>query len=552
MKLRTFLLILVNVIVLTAYSGNPNPHYSYENDNIFWFIQISDTHIGDEIVGGDQDTTFLNEVTSRGYSAFEPAFIVATGDLTDATNGGLIPMGQFDEEWQTYNEILINNGMNPQIYYDLPGNHDHYSEQDFHHYLTYSIQGPYQGSTQFSWNLEYPFGTYHFVAVCTPSNDGLPWPYDFAGLDYEELEFLVNDLEEYKNANLTFIFGHHPIYDWFYGSETFQDICDYYKVSVYAYGHIHRYECNFIGQTPTMHISVASLGKSTQDHILIYAIDNDAVSYALTNVKKNAETSEVYIEFPVVILTAPQPLEYCTNNIQRYPIPRSNTENPIRALVFDYDMSNIAYVKYKIDDGNYEEMSPVDDGLHIWEAYWDSTPYDYGEHTIYLRVRGTTTVEKEYTIELSETQCSDGIDNDNDNFVDLEDPGCQDLLDNDESEPGRFLNLSLYLNKNVFRAGDRFLLRMDIDNPQDNSFNCNAFVALEAFGNFYFYPSWKKSFDYINLNIEKKSSYSQVILDFYWPSNIGSASGLKFHALLIDPDTQTALSDLVTVQFSYY
>ena len=215
-------------------------------------------------------------------------------------------------------------------------------------------------------------------------------------------------------------------------------------------------------------------------------------------------------------------------------------------------MSNIAYVKYKIDDGNYEEMSPVDDDLHIWEAYWDSTPYDYGEHTIYLRVRGTTTVEKEYTIELSETQCSDGIDNDNDNFVDLDDPGCQDLLDNDESEPSRFLNLSLYLNKNVFRAGDRFFLRMDIDNSQNISFNCNAFVALEAFGNFYFYPSWKKSFDYINLNIDKNSSYSKVILDFYWPSNIGSASGLKFHALLIDPDTQTALSDLVTVQFSYY
>ncbi|MGM5484217.1 MAG: hypothetical protein ACQER9_04865, partial [Nanobdellota archaeon] len=33
------------------------------------------------------------------------------------------------------------------------------------------------------------------------------------------------------------------------------------------------------------------------------------------------------------------------------------------------------------------------------------------------------------------TECSDGIDNDNDNYIDLDDPGCDNLMDDDETNP---------------------------------------------------------------------------------------------------------------------
>ena len=65
-------------------------------------------------------------------TVIEPSFIVNTGDLVDATNGGPFtpPWHGLDvqqkNEWVGYQYLTRN--LSPDKYYDLPGNHDRYGD----------------------------------------------------------------------------------------------------------------------------------------------------------------------------------------------------------------------------------------------------------------------------------------------------------------------------------------------------------------------------------------------------------------------------------------
>ena len=114
-------------------AANPGgAHHVLDDSELVWFVVISDTHIGANLGGyGDKDTDRLAWATSEMVDTIQPEFIINAGDLTDATNGLFVPTGQKDGEWETYQEILDANGMTPDFYYDVPGNHDHYSEWPF-------------------------------------------------------------------------------------------------------------------------------------------------------------------------------------------------------------------------------------------------------------------------------------------------------------------------------------------------------------------------------------------------------------------------------------
>ena len=112
---------------------------------------------------------------TRPRQVITPQFIVNTGDLTDSTNGGIIPNGPYPEEWNAYRQILEDAGWTPSFYCDLPGNHDAYNDENFAYYRASSIQGRATGATQSSWVKIFPHGRYHFLGVCTPGNDGKPY-----------------------------------------------------------------------------------------------------------------------------------------------------------------------------------------------------------------------------------------------------------------------------------------------------------------------------------------------------------------------------------------
>jgi predicted MPP superfamily phosphohydrolase len=155
-----------------AYAGDPHSaYYSSINNRIFWFIQISDIHIG---ASGTQDQAYLTWIVNDAKTVIDPEFIVATGDLTDSTNGNILgfPNGPHQAEWNEYKAILAGK-VDAGNYYDIPGNHDAYSDQFFAYYLANSVQGQATGSTQASWRRDWtptssPLSTHNWPCIRMP------------------------------------------------------------------------------------------------------------------------------------------------------------------------------------------------------------------------------------------------------------------------------------------------------------------------------------------------------------------------------------------------
>lgn len=401
----TVFLVLLGVLVLSAANapaGDPQgAYYSSENDKIFWFIQVTDLHIG---ISGSQDSLNLLWLVTQGKQVVNPQFIVASGDLTDSTNGNWLgyPNGPYQAEWDEYRSILSQGDVDAGNYYDLPGNHDAYNDQYFAYYRANSIQGQATGSTQISWTRNLGFGTYHFLGVNTADNTGdafsLFWPYgDYAGLDNGELAFIQENLDLKSGADLTFVFGHHPVTatgdsqdTWlYYGAQNFVSLLDQYSASLYGYGHTHRYsEVLFQGDAYTgymtgggiVYLNVDSLGKSTNNQFSVIAVDCNGVS---------TKTQAIGL-WPLVLITTPVD-QYVGGvaNPYGYEVP-SAAENPLRALVFDAD--TISGVQYRIDgESVWHPMQRVTGNLYLWESTWDGAAISEGEHTIEVQAVGTST-----------------------------------------------------------------------------------------------------------------------------------------------------------------
>ncbi|MBN2055800.1 metallophosphoesterase [bacterium] len=534
-------MVLVFHLVPNARGGHPElARYSYDHDAILWFIQIADIHVGEDVYGGTQDTDNLDWMTSIAYNTIMPEFIIAAGDLCDGTNGALIPSVQHVEEWLTYREILANNQMDPTSYHDVPGNHDAYGDPGFHYFLTYGMSGAAFGTTQHSWTVEKPFGTYHFMMINTASSDGLPCPFDNSGLAPGELREIDAGLDHNRDANQHFIFGHHPKENLFTGRDAFFAMLNTYKVSLYGFGHTHVHSCETPLETPwTIHLNTASLGKSATDHYQLIAIDNDAVVVGSKDVGA----------FPVVLITAPVPYQGCTGEEFRYKVPLHNSDNPVRALVFDIDQESIESVKFTIDSSTFNTMERIGESS-VWEGFFDGFHYDYGVHSLTVRVRGSSTVSETVPIKLEQTECSDGIDNDGDGLIDSADGGCDDAFDDSERGYDETPTVHLRLNGTRFTAGDRFRLRFDVSNP-GGELAAVQYVLLEIDGAFWSYPAWTAGVDGIPLRIAAGQGWSEYILDFIWPEDTGTGERLRFWAALIEPGANELIGSFDMVEWGY-
>jgi len=389
---------------VTVQAGNPHgAYYSSENTSIFWFLHVSDLHIG---ISDTTDTSNLQWLVTTARTKIAPQFIVATGDLTDSTNGNWLglPNGPYQAEWDTYKSILYNAGVGENVWYDLPGNHDAYNDQDFSYYLANSVQGRATGKTQVSWTRTFPFGTYHFLGANTADNSGdafsIFWPYgDYAGLDATELTYITQQLAANSSANLTFVFGHHPVTDtgasgdtWlYYGHQAFVSALDQNSASAYNYGHTHaNSQVLFTGNSYTglmggdgIHYNnVDSLGKDSPFYYSLIAVDCNGVSSVTRPVNS----------WPVVLITAPVDRYMGTAvNPYSYTVPNA-IDNPIRALVFD--TGTITSVSYRIDGATtWHPMTQVASNPALWETRaWNASALASGDHTIEVKAVGSATV----------------------------------------------------------------------------------------------------------------------------------------------------------------
>ena len=155
MKVRKFapLLVIIGISFFSSPAFAAQKAYYYPSaDRLFWFMILSDTHIG-------ADSTLRRNLTwavGPARQVIAPQFIVNCGDLCDSTNGGTIPNGPYKAEWDNYRKILVDAGMTADFYYDMPGNHDQYNDKTFSYYRFNSIQGVATGKTQPSWTTAIP------------------------------------------------------------------------------------------------------------------------------------------------------------------------------------------------------------------------------------------------------------------------------------------------------------------------------------------------------------------------------------------------------------
>jgi len=110
----------------------------------------------------------------------------------------------------------------------------------------------------------------------------------------------------------------------------------------------------------------------------------------------------------------------------------------------------------------------------------------------------------------------------------------------------------LRLNSGIFQAGDPFVLEADRHNPWTDVADVQAFIALDVYGSYWFWPSWRpleQGVDWKNLSLPARSQTTDEILAFIWPADSGAAQGICFHAIFLSSDGVEVFGDLSTVCF---
>ncbi len=391
--------------------------YMDDPAEMFWFLQVSDTHVGEDWYYGSQDTDYLTWVLSASDNVIFPEFIVCTGDLVDATNGYLLPTGQYQDEWDEYNEVLEHRSVT--FFHDIPGNHDTYFDDGATYYLGNSLIGTAYGQMHEVWSHAFDFGEYVFVGFNTADTSGAWAGFDAPGIEADELDFLDEALDSYKDANLAFVFSHHPLDYFEYGSEDLEETLFDQRVSVWANGHVHALSQEF--DDNTLNFTLASTGKSSGDNLGVFAVDHDGVAVRAVDIGA----------WPIVLITAPLDVSLGGSNPYAYTVSANHDANPVRALVFDENPPTSVW--FSVDGGGAVAMEELEPS--VWQGWWDCGGLEEGRHELSVQAESASGTDS-HTIEvlLGITECDDGVDNDGNGYVDWdEDGGCYGPSDDDES-----------------------------------------------------------------------------------------------------------------------
>ena len=367
--------------------------YLNDGSNVAWFIQISDTHIDSTgLVGWYPDA--LPWVLGECIDVVNPQFVINTGDLTDHTCGSL---GNYlgkpcDEEWQEYRKILDDHGMTPDLYFDIPGNHDAYGEGTLDHYLAYSMQGKDTGTTQQSWRIDFAQQSLHFFSVATPGNDGAQWPVDNTEFTTAEIDEARGFLVANADAEFQMAFGHHDFTSAKKAADM-QALFAQYNVNYYSHGHVHDLKITMDADN-ILRYRINTLGQSQRQNVAIWAVDNLAVTVNIYDAQSS---------WPKVVITAPADKEIDWNGVVVNPhipaVPKSCTAAPVRALVFD--PQTVMSAGFVIDSGAPTAMTPRKSNPFQWRGSFDATQLTAGKHTVTVSVTasGTATSTNEFYVE---------------------------------------------------------------------------------------------------------------------------------------------------------
>ncbi|KAH3768023.1 transmembrane protein 62-like [Pelomyxa schiedti] len=354
-------------------------------DGLFWFIQVSDSHISKF---GKEEALKFRLLVEEVVPIIKPAFVIASGDLVDSQvrrRRTVLRFKQQENEWREYRTILeTHNLFTWDKWKDIPGNHDSYSVLELNasnnwmkDYSTFGVTfGPATEIVEHIQTTSYG-SAYRFIFF---RNTELPAPQDtyfgwVNGRHIEALKDLLKTSSDYQHNILV----SHYCSNYIQGpsGKPFLNEIDMKPLpfTMFLCGHLHTPRTYWRMSAGFVELEINTLKKKTYR---IVAFDHDLWSFVDASIG----------EWPVVLITNPKSAQLMTENEPTFLVSSSSH---IRALVFS--PTPIANVIAKID-GVVVCPSMIRDPMQPWfySCPWDASEFLTGIHKITVTATSSSTI----------------------------------------------------------------------------------------------------------------------------------------------------------------
>lgn len=115
--------------------------------------------------------------------------------------------------------------------------------------------------------------------------------------------------------------------------------------------------------------------------------------------------------------------------------------------------------------------------------------------------------------------------------------------------------MTLHLNGTDFGAGDTFHLYFELGNPGSEQMVSDVYLLLGVYGYFWCWPSWcdlQSDIDSKQMTVDPGSIVSEDVLNFVWPTETGSASGLYFYGAAFQAGSFDLIGDVQIIEWAYH
>ncbi|MCD4653489.1 hypothetical protein K8T06_06100, partial [bacterium] len=117
------------------------------------------------------------------------------------------------------------------------------------------------------------------------------------------------------------------------------------------------------------------------------------------------------------------------------------------------------------------------------------------------------------------------------------------------------MGVTLNLSETVFHSGDLFSCTVEIcNNTGDLITDYPLLVLLDVYGNYYWGPSFTEDFDSFltqHSTFPEGITEVEVLPEFIWPPDAGSADGIIFYAALLDPAIHNLIGHMDMLVFGW-